>query len=196
MRSTVDTEIIEVVTLPNGASIGKFPITQQQWEWVALNLEPINLSLAKSPSEVWNPDNPVTDVSWDEAVEFCNRLTNHFGQVVRLPSEVEWEYACRAGTTTPFHFGETITTSLANFSPDEWGIGPTEVGSFSPNEFGLYDMHGNVWEWTGDHSPDGRKILKGGSWATPPEGCTWGARGLLPPGRRSHSAGFRVVVVE
>ncbi|MFM9160298.1 MAG: formylglycine-generating enzyme family protein, partial [Dolichospermum sp.] len=98
---------------------------------------------------------PVERVSWHDAVEFCARLSNYTKRPYRLPSEAEWEYACRAGTTTPFHFGETMTTDLANYNGNyTYGDGSkgvyreetTEVGSFKiANEFGLYDMHGNVW---------------------------------------------------
>ncbi|WP_339377660.1 formylglycine-generating enzyme family protein [Merismopedia glauca] len=98
-------------------------------------------------------------VSWYDAVEFCSRLCKLTNQEYRLPSEAEWEYACRAGTTTPFHFGETITTDLANYDGNyTYGDAPkgkyrkttTDVGSFPPNLFGLYDMHGLVWEWCAD----------------------------------------------
>ena len=104
-------------------------------------------------------------MNWFEAVEFCKRLSRLTGRNYRLPSEAEWEYACRAGTTTPFHFGETISTDLANYRGTDYtnrsisyGKGPkgvfrgetTPVGQFPPNAFGLYDMHGNVLEWCAD----------------------------------------------
>ncbi|NJM68082.1 MAG: formylglycine-generating enzyme family protein [Acaryochloris sp. RU_4_1] len=147
-----------------------------------------------------------------------------------MPSETEWEYACRAGTSTPFHFGETITTALANYRGTDWdyegttylgnyGSGPkgqyreqtTDVGSFPPNGFGLYDMHGNVWEWcldtwhdnyTGaptdgsawiDNDNDYR-ILRGGSWFSLPGGCRCANRLRGYPGYRSSSDGFRVAL--
>jgi formylglycine-generating enzyme required for sulfatase activity len=102
------------------------------------------------------------------AEAFCQRLSKMTGKTYRLPSEAEWEYACRAGTTTPFHFGETMTTKLANYDGDyTYALEPkgidrqktTEVGRFPPNAFGLYDMHGNVWEWT-----EGL-VQRGGSWS-------------------------------
>jgi formylglycine-generating enzyme required for sulfatase activity len=98
----------------------------------------------------------VERVNWYDAIEFCARLSKLRGREYRLPSEAEWEYACRAGTTTPFHFGETITGELANYNARKTYAGEAEgedrgqttpVGQFPPNAFGLYDMHGNVWEW-------------------------------------------------
>ena len=119
-------------------------------------------------------------MSWYDAVEFCKRLSQQTGQEYRLPSEAEWEYACRAGTTTPFHFGETITTDLANYFggitlPGDYGQGPrggeyrertTDVGSFPANGFGLYDMHGNVGEWCADHWHDSYE-------GAPTDGSAW-----------------------
>jgi len=102
---------------------------------------------------------PVELVSWNEAIEFCARLSRLTGRNYRLPSEAEWEYACRAGTTTPFYFGETITPDLVNYNGNyPYGSAPkgtyrvktTAVGNFPPNTFGLYDMHGNVMEWCQD----------------------------------------------
>ncbi|MEK8020090.1 MAG: SUMF1/EgtB/PvdO family nonheme iron enzyme, partial [Candidatus Parabeggiatoa sp.] len=129
--------------------MGKYPITQAQWIAV----------MGKNPSHFKGDNRPVESVSWHDSVEFCKRLFDKTGKAYRLPSESEWEYACRAGTTTPFYFGETITTDLANYHGDyTYASGPkgvyrpqtTDVGSFPPNAFGLYDMHGNVWEWCAD----------------------------------------------
>jgi formylglycine-generating enzyme required for sulfatase activity len=150
-------------------------------------------------------------------VEFCDRLSNHTKRQYRLPSEAEWEYACRAGTKTPFHFGETITTDLANYDGQKskgfYRSQTTEVGSFGvANNFGLYDMHGNVWEWCLDdwHSnykgapTDGSawldnkessngKLLRGGSWYDLPEHCRSAYRSYYNLDGYYHSIGFRVV---
>jgi len=129
--------------------MGKYPITQAQWIAVMDN----------NPSYFKGDNRPVEKVSWHDGVEFCKRLFDKTGKAYRLPSESEWEYACRAGTTTPFYFGETITTDLANYNGTRtYASGPkgvyrketNDVGSFPPNAFGLYDMHGNVWEWCAD----------------------------------------------
>nr|MDZ8016647.1 formylglycine-generating enzyme family protein [Nostoc sp. SerVER01] len=151
------------VTIPT-FFMGKYPVTQAQWKAVAA-LPQVNRQLDHNPSRFKGDKRPVESVSWYDAVEFCQRLTSHTTKQYRLPSEAEWEYACRAGTITPFHFGQTITTDVANYdgTDDEeyrwsgsYGWGPkgifrnetTEVGSFGlANAFGLYDMHGNVWEW-------------------------------------------------
>jgi formylglycine-generating enzyme required for sulfatase activity len=178
--------------------MGKYPVTQQQWRFVA-HLPQVNKELNPDPSNFKGDNRPVEQVSWEDAVEFCDRLSNHTKEQYRLPSEAEWEYACRAGTTTPFHFGEKITTDLVNYNGNytygggakgEYRKETTEVGSFEvANNFGLYDMHGNVWEWCQDdwHSnyegapTDGSawlnnednnwKLLRGGSWYNYPEHC-------------------------
>jgi formylglycine-generating enzyme required for sulfatase activity len=155
------------VTIPPFC-MGKYPVTQAEWRFVA-GLPQVNQALEAAPSEFKGGLHPVEQVSWFDAVEFCARLSVHTKRQYRLPSEAEWEYACRAGTTTPFHLGETITTDLANYDgtdsdDDDWsgsyGAGPkgeyrrttTPVDKFiSPNAFGLCDMHGNVWEWCADH---------------------------------------------
>ncbi|MEM7772337.1 MAG: formylglycine-generating enzyme family protein [Cyanobacteria bacterium P01_A01_bin.37] len=150
-----------------GFWMGKYPVTQSQWRIVA-GLPQQDQPLDETPSHFKGDDHPVETVSWDDAVEFCKRLSTYTKRPYRLPSEAEWEYACRAGTTTPFHFGETITTDLANYrgtdDPDgkwsgSYGDVPkgdyrqetTPVGQFGvANAFGLCEMHGNVWEWCQD----------------------------------------------
>src|SRR5262249_2137913 len=144
--------------------MGVYPVTQEQWRAV-VRLPKVKCDLPGVHSRFkisWSigDKRPVDEVSWLEAVEFCERLSRQTGKLYRLPSEAEWEYACRAGTTTPFHFGEAITPELANYD-GQYPYGQaakgqnrgetTEVGSFRvANDFGLYDMHGNVWEWCED----------------------------------------------
>ena len=137
-------------------------------------------------------------VSWNNATEFCQKLSRITGKQYSLPSESQWEYACRAGTTTPFYFGETITPELVNYSGNypyanapkgKYGGETTDVGSFPPNAFGLYDIHGNVWEWCLDACHDNyngaptdgsawetggdssRRVCRGGSWDFYPRRC-------------------------
>ncbi|MFM7369573.1 MAG: formylglycine-generating enzyme family protein, partial [Sphaerospermopsis kisseleviana] len=162
---------------------------------------------------------PVENVSWNDAVKFCERLSQKTGKTYRLPSEAQWEYACRAGTTTPFYFGESITPDLVNYNGNfPYGFAPkglyrqqtTDVGTFPPNAFGLYDMHGNVWEWCLDDykdsynnaSTDGSavtvssgntKLLRGGSWFSLARGCRSAIRNRYSRGGRNGYLGFRVV---
>jgi formylglycine-generating enzyme required for sulfatase activity len=163
--------------------MGKYAVTQAQWKTVA-NLPQVNRELQLDPSYFKGANRPVECVSWYDAVEFCARLSQKTGKIYRLPSEAEWEYACRARTTTPFHFGETITTDLANYDGTDdkdgnwsgsYGKGPkgvyrqetTPVGSFGvANAFGLYDMHGNVWEWCADPWHDSYQ-------GAPTDGTVW-----------------------
>ena len=133
--------------------LGKYQVTQAQWRAVVKNLPKVNRDLDPDPSKIKGENRPVEGVNWYDAVEFCDRLSEYTGTKYRLPSEAEWEYACRAGTTTPFHYGETITSRFANYNASHtyaqeargYSRGETTpVGSFPPNSFGLYDMHGNV----------------------------------------------------
>lgn len=134
--------------------LSKYPITQAQWSAIAA-LPQVKRTLKLDPSHFKGDQRPVEQVFWHDAVEFCERLSRKTGREYRLPSEAEWEYACRAGTTTPFHVGETLTTDLANYSGlvyqqelgGQYCEETTAVGSFPPNAFGLCDLHGNVWEW-------------------------------------------------
>ena len=147
--------------------IGKYEVTQEQYQAVVGN----------NPSWFKNAKRPVEKVSWHDAVEFCRKLSQKTGKTYRLPSEAEWEYACRAGTTTPFYFGDTIAPDLVNYDGNNpYGSAPkgtyrkqtTDVGSFPPNAFGLYDMHGNVWEWCSDKWHDNYNGVPtdGSSWET------------------------------
>ncbi|MBW4693492.1 MAG: formylglycine-generating enzyme family protein [Lyngbya sp. HA4199-MV5] len=199
---------------------GKYPVTQAQWKAVAA-LPQVNQALEADPSDFKGENRPVENVSWYEAMEFCDRLSHHTGRTYRLPSEAEWEYACRAGTTTPFHFGETITSDLANYyGENTYGAEPkgtsrgetTPVGNFGvANAFGLYDMHGNVWEWCANHwhgnydgaptdgsvwlsdDQEAGRLLRGGSWRSYPAYCRSAYRFYDHPGARNYSIGFRVV---
>ncbi|MFB2771225.1 SUMF1/EgtB/PvdO family nonheme iron enzyme [Pelatocladus sp. BLCC-F211] len=198
--------------------IGKYPVTQAQWKAVAA-LPKVKQSLNPYPSKFKGANRPVENVSWHEAVEFCARLWKKTRRHYRLPSEAEWEYACRAGTKTPFHFGETITCELANCSSGEspeirskYRKETTPVGSFGvANAFGLYDMHGLVWEWCADpwhKNYDGapkdgtiwevggdmhRRVLRGGSWSFSPELCRSASRSWNEADGGLRICGFRVV---
>ncbi|MCY7383153.1 MAG: SUMF1/EgtB/PvdO family nonheme iron enzyme [Microcoleus sp. CAN_BIN18] len=138
--------------------MGKYAITQAQWKVVA-KFPKIQYDLNPDPFIFQGNNRPVEQVSWYDAVEFCARLSLNTGWNYHLPSEAEWEYACRAGTTTPFYFGQTITTDQVNYNGNysyhnslkgKYREQTTDVGSFPANAFGLYDMHGNVYEWCAD----------------------------------------------
>ncbi len=172
--STDDERPQHEVTVPT-FFISKYQVTQAQWRAVA-SLSQVKIELKSEPSRFKGDNRPVEQVSWNDAVEFCDRLKKKTGLQYRLPSEAEWEYACCGGSTTPFHFGDTITTHLANYNGEySYGEGPkgvyrketTDVGSFdAPNAFGLHDMHGNVWEWCLDdwHSNYKGAPTSGSSW--------------------------------
>ena len=209
--------------------MGKYPVTQGQWKELASRTDlKVKLDLKLEPSYFKEPyqdidrwHRPVERVSWYEAVEFCERLSKLTQRNYRLPSEAEWEYACRAGTTTPFYFGNTITPELVNYDGQyvygnaqkgEYREETTPVGQFYPNAFGLYDMHGNVWEWcldtwhnsydgaptdgsaweTGGHST--RRVRRGGSWFNLPRKCRSADRGSFVSDEAGFIAvGFRLV---
>ncbi|MEO1522529.1 MAG: formylglycine-generating enzyme family protein, partial [Cyanobacteria bacterium J06633_2] len=188
--------------------MGKYPVTQMQWRAVS-TLPQIKERLHPSPSMFKGDDLPIEKISWREAVEFCQRLSLHAGKDYRLPSEAEWEYACRAGTTTAYSFGDSITSEQANFNSN---VGrTTPVGKYSPNAFSLYDMHGNVWEWCQDYwhdhyegaPTDGSarlernlfrtRVIRGGSWCSVPGYCRSASRDFSGPDYRFNFIGFRVV---
>jgi eukaryotic-like serine/threonine-protein kinase len=191
--------------------MGRYVVTQAQYQAIMEN----------NPANFKGDKRPVETVSWGDAVEFCQKLSQKTGRNYRLPSEAEWEYACRASTTTPFYFGKTITTNLANYdgTVPPYGSAPkgvyrketTEVGKFPPNAFGLYDMHGNVWEWCQDvwndnyndaprdgtarlNGNDNQKLLRGGSWDDIPANCRSANRIFFTRDIRYFNIGFRVVL--
>ena len=133
------------VTIDYDFEMGKYPITQAQWRAVA-ELPKVEIELESDPSHFKGDDLPVDSITWHEAVEFCARLSAATGKEYRLPSEAEWEYACRAGTTTPYSFGEGKISEYAHHNSNA----TRNVGELKPNPWGLYDMHGNVWEWCQD----------------------------------------------
>jgi sulfatase modifying factor 1 len=131
------------VTLTNSFYMGKYEVTQEQWQAV----------MGNNPSYFKGVKLPVTDVSWDDCQEFIKKLNARTKGGYRLPYEAEWEYACRAGTKTAYSFGDKITHKDANYGGAKIEK-PVAVGSYKPNAFGLYDMHGNVWEWCEDWYDD------------------------------------------
>ncbi|BAY83241.1 serine/threonine protein kinase [Calothrix parasitica NIES-267] len=197
------------VTIPS-FFMSRYTITQAQYRAIT----------GKNPAKFKGENLPVEYVSWNDAVKFCQKLSQKTERNYRLPTEAEWEYACRANTNTPFNFGENITTDLANYdgnyiynsSPQGIFIKETtEVGTYPPNAFGLYDMHGNVWEWCQDscHSnyknapTDGSawlnnlnpsRILRGGSWYVIPSKCRSSSRYYANRDHRDLDIGFRLVI--
>ena len=199
--------------------MGKYSVTQAQWKAVA-KLKKVAIELKSDPSGFKGNDLPVERVSWFEAVEFCQRLSKHTGNKYRLPSEAEWEYACRAGTTVPFYFGEVISTDQANYDgkytygndkKEQYRKKTISVGSFPANKFGLHDMHGNVWEWCQDYwhenyngapqdglpwiqgGNSGRRLVRGGSWHYSLWNCRSACRRYNASGSHNSDNGFRVV---
>jgi hypothetical protein len=185
-----------VVTVPSFL-MGRYPVTQYQYKKV----------MGNNPSYFKGANRPVECVSWNEAVEFCRKLSEQSGEAYRLPSEAEWEYVCRAGTTTPYFFGESLAKTQANYGSES----TTDVGSLPANDFGLYDMHGNVWEWCLDTWHDNYicaptdgtawttggnsklAMLRGGSWGSDPGPCRSACRVGEKPDVQDNFIGFRVV---
>jgi len=201
-----DDEIHHQVTFTKGFYLSVHPVTQAQWQTV----------MGTNPSHFKGDKLPVESVSWHDCQAFCKKLREKDNSEYRLPTEAEWEYAARAGTTTPFHFGSTLSTELANYNggfvygPGKKGVyreKTTPVGSFLANTWGLHDMHGNVWQWCHDWhgglpgqatvDPQGPKagknrILRGGSWGSHPVFCRSANRNFADPDERTEYYGFRV----
>ncbi len=198
--------------------IGKYTITQAQW-WALMKRAPVSPRSTSPIQKKKKPLHPIENIFWTDAVDFCQRLSQQTGRHYQLPSGAQWEYACRAGTTAPFYFGETLTPEIANYNGNyTYGEGPrgryretsTEVGCFLPNTFGLYDMHGNMWEWCLDgwHEPpedhletrnvssrfaSQKKSLRGGSWFYLPNNCRSAYSLTYPFHNRTDDISFRVV---
>jgi formylglycine-generating enzyme required for sulfatase activity len=191
--------------------MGKYPVTQAQWQAVA-KLPQVKRSLTKSPSHFKGENRPVEQVSWDDAVEFCARLSKYSGREYGLPSEAAWEYACRSGTMTKYHFGDEITNEVANYQSEKSGTTPVGEYPYS-NAFGLYDMHGNIWEWCMDQWCDNYRnapidgsawidknskgsalrVLRGGSWNDNPRDCRSAVRFRFDADDRNSDFGFRLI---
>lgn len=188
------------ITISKPFYIGRYEITQAQWKAV----------MGYSLSHLKDPNLPADGIDWSKAVDFCKRLSERQFEIFRLPTEAEWEYACRAGTVTAYSFGND-PTSLTQYA---WCNSNSNhkthlVGQKKPNAFGLYDMHGNVWEWCSDFyddylvdstvdpsgPPDGScRILRGGSWFCTPGPCRSANRGWNTPETRDDDVGFRIVL--
>jgi formylglycine-generating enzyme required for sulfatase activity len=206
-----DEQPIHQVTLPP-FYMGKYSITQAQYRSI----------MGENMGVGLGADYPIEQINWDDALEFCSKLSHQTGKKYSLPSEAQWEYACRATTNTAFHFGDIITPDLVNYNGDyPYNGAPkgenreraTPVGSFPPNAFGLYDMHGNVWEWCLDeYQPnylgaltDGsalnlsasegerKRVMRGGAWDYVAKGCRSAVRCSLAPKIRIDGCGLRVV---
>jgi formylglycine-generating enzyme required for sulfatase activity/tRNA A-37 threonylcarbamoyl transferase component Bud32 len=203
---SIDSERPQHLVQVPGFYVGKYPVTQNQY------LAVMGV-MGKNLAHFQGGELPVERMSWHDAQEFCAELSRMSGKTYRLPSEAEWEYACRAGTTTPFYFGEMIVSELANFDGNYGKTSP--VGAYKvANDFGLYDMHGNVWEWCEDawHGnyqgapTDGSawveksendnyyRLMRGGSWYDNPLICRSALRNWGAAVNRNYFVGFRVVV--
>ena len=195
---------VRLVRIDRPFYLGIHPVTQKQYQAVTGD-NPAHFHKQNGGG----PDHPVEQVSWDDAVAFARQLSGRpdekkAGRVYRLPSEAEWEYACRAGTQTPFSTGDDLSSFEANFDGNRPGgaarPGPflsrtTPVASFPTNAWGLFDMHGNVWEWCADWYTRGRhRSVRGGSWNNSGHLCRSARRQKYAPDFRADSVGFRLVL--
>lgn len=203
-------EPVHRVRITKSFYIGIYEVTRGQWKAV-MGTEPWSVDVDAIPGA----DFPVACITWGDTVEFCKKLSEKDGRIYRLPTEAEWEYACRAGTTTAYSFGSDLS-NLATYAwndanPDSQGY-VNEVGQKRPNNWGLYDMHGNVWEWCQDwydkdyyadspgSDPSGpssgsSRVRRGGAWCSPLKYCRSTMRYRFSPDCRSNENGFRVVMV-
>jgi uncharacterized protein (TIGR02996 family) len=212
------------VTVTRGFWLGVYPITQGQWQAVlgdnpsVFHLTGGNQARLQGVTAADLERFPVDNVSWSAAVEFCQKLSEHLGRYVCLPTEAQWEYACRAGTTTTFHFGPSLNGTQANCDGRKpcgtrkrgpYLNRPTLVGSYAPNAWGLYDMHGNVWEWMQDAYTDDysarpatdplneqedweRYVVRGGSWLGDARDCRSASRSWSNQSDAALTFGLRV----
>jgi uncharacterized protein (TIGR02996 family) len=217
--SRSEDEALHTVSLSRPFYLGVYTVTQSQFAKV-MGGHPSHFTQERGGGIF----HPVDSVTWAEAVEFCERLSaraaeRHAGRTYRLPTEAEWEHACRAGTTTAFHHGDRLSSFTANFDGNypygarqgPYLARPAPVGSYKPNAFGLYDMHGNVWEWCSDwfkrnyyrrslyRDPEGpargrMRVLRGGAWYHGGTPCRSAFRYRENPDERSDHNGFRVVM--
>jgi formylglycine-generating enzyme required for sulfatase activity len=217
-------EVRHEVAITKGLYMGVYAVTQEEYETVMAKNPSFFSAAGRGKDRVADLSTrrfPVEWISWNDATEFCKKLSQKEGVSYRLPTEAEWEYACRAGTKTAFYFGDTISTDQANYHGDfVFGNGkkgvdrqrPMPVGSFPANAFGLYDMHGNVWQWCQDwydkdyykksprndpvNETAGKRkfrVLRGGSWHNLPGEARSACRFLATPVLRNWNYGFRVV---
>lgn len=207
-------EVRHEVTLSKGFWMLETAVTQDMWESVTGN----------SPSQFKGNKLPVETLSWEDCQRYIEKL-NALGVAPKgyqfsLPTESQWEYACRAGTATPFHFGSILNGDKANCNGEDFPFGTStkgtylkkavNVGSYPANAWGLYDMHGNVWEWCSDwHEdyPNGSitdpagatsgtfRVCRGGSWDDDPRHCRSAGRGYAPPSAQSNNLGLRLALV-
>jgi formylglycine-generating enzyme required for sulfatase activity len=195
------------VTLTRGFWMGVYLVRQVEWQSV----------MRSNPSRAARGDDfPVDDISWEMAADFCQRASTKTKRTIRLPTEAEWEYACRAGSTTSYHFGNALTQAQSNYEGNKESgqeeEGTTPVGTYPPNGFGLFDMHGNLYEWVQDRysatyyqvspptdpqgpdGPDGaHRLLRGGSWFYGPNSCRSAYRIECSANYGHYDQGFRVV---
>ncbi len=215
-------ELQHPVTIAQPFFLGTYEVTQEEYTQVMESNPSVFSQAGVGRTHVAGMDTsrfPAENLSWDDAVAFCQKLSQLEGKAYRLPTEAEWEYACRAGTSSPFSFGENLNGSQANcngqspYGTTAAGANlkrPARVGSYAPNAFGLHDMHGNAWEWCADwfdkdyyvalpaKDPLGpvagaTRVTRGGAWDYVARGCRSAHRHHNPPSFRNGTSGFRVV---